>query len=242
MGSRSRRSMCLTQAIAFTFAMSRLDWKDRSWRRSSAALSPATRVVIGGQEKYQEDEEVSPIVAPNAASETVQESGGMIDMKAEASSGGSALMPKFALRFPFFILMLCLVVALVGTVTIDQHAGGSVSRHRHAGGGGGDVLQRHAAGADRSRHHQHLRALLYPGRQCRPQRVALADRRESHQDLLQAGHRSQRGTEQHRQPGHGRSAPSAAGNAAPGGAGHGRFNAAGLPGDAEGPGAERNAI
>src|SRR5579863_5571973 len=27
-------------------------------------------------------------------------------------------MPKFALRFPFFILMLCLVVALIGTVTV----------------------------------------------------------------------------------------------------------------------------
>ncbi len=32
-------------------------------------------------------------------------------------------MPKFALRYPFFILMLCLVVALVGTVTVAAHAG-----------------------------------------------------------------------------------------------------------------------
>ena len=29
-------------------------------------------------------------------------------------------MPKFAIRFPFFILMLCLVVALVGTVTVAR--------------------------------------------------------------------------------------------------------------------------
>ena len=29
-------------------------------------------------------------------------------------------MPKFALRFPFFILMLCLVVLLVGTVTVAR--------------------------------------------------------------------------------------------------------------------------
>ncbi|MGB9406085.1 MAG: efflux RND transporter permease subunit [Terracidiphilus sp.] len=29
-------------------------------------------------------------------------------------------MPKFALRFPFFILMLCLVVALIGSVTVDR--------------------------------------------------------------------------------------------------------------------------
>ena len=27
------------------------------------------------------------------------------------------IMPKFALRFPFFILMLCLIVMLIGTVT-----------------------------------------------------------------------------------------------------------------------------
>ena len=29
-------------------------------------------------------------------------------------------MPKFALRYPFFILMLCLIVALVGTVTVAR--------------------------------------------------------------------------------------------------------------------------
>ncbi len=29
-------------------------------------------------------------------------------------------MPKFALRYPFFILMLCLVVTLVGTVTVAR--------------------------------------------------------------------------------------------------------------------------
>ena len=94
--------------------------------------------------------------------------------------------------------------------TVLQNAGGPVPQDRHAGGGGGHVLQRHAAAADRSRHHQHLRALLHPGRQHRPQRIALADRRKPHQDLLQARHRSQRRREQHRQPRHGRSAPPAA--------------------------------
>ncbi len=44
-------------------------------------------------------------------------------------------MPKFALRYPFFILMICLVIALIGTVTMvsmpvdlfpdDRYAGGS---------------------------------------------------------------------------------------------------------------------
>jgi multidrug efflux pump subunit AcrB len=27
-------------------------------------------------------------------------------------------MPKFGLRYPFFILMICLVIALIGTVTM----------------------------------------------------------------------------------------------------------------------------
>ncbi len=76
--------------------------------------------MIGGQDKYQEDEEVSPLLTAEPASETVQETGGMIDMKAEAERRRRALMPKFALRFPFFILMLCLVVSLVGAVNIAQ--------------------------------------------------------------------------------------------------------------------------
>jgi RND family efflux transporter MFP subunit len=54
----------------------------------TSGLEPGERVVIGGQDKYHEDEEVSPIVASTPASETVQESGGMIDLKAGASGGG----------------------------------------------------------------------------------------------------------------------------------------------------------
>src|SRR5208282_4257579 len=53
----------------------------------AGGLNPGDRVLIGGQEKYQEGEEVSPILAATPASETVQESGGMIDMKAGASGG-----------------------------------------------------------------------------------------------------------------------------------------------------------
>ena len=52
-----------------------------------SGLSPGDRVILGGQDKYHEDEEVSPIVASTPASETVQETGGMIDMKAGASGG-----------------------------------------------------------------------------------------------------------------------------------------------------------
>ena len=55
----------------------------------TSGLNPGDRVVIGGQDKYQEDEEVSPLLTASPASETVQETGGMIDMKAETSDGGA---------------------------------------------------------------------------------------------------------------------------------------------------------
>ena len=55
----------------------------------TSGLNPGDRVVIGGQDKYQEDEEVSALISPSPASETVQESGGMIDMKAESDAGGA---------------------------------------------------------------------------------------------------------------------------------------------------------
>ena len=54
----------------------------------TSGLEPGYRVLIGGQDKYHDDEEVSSIVASAPASETVQESGGMIDLKAGASGGG----------------------------------------------------------------------------------------------------------------------------------------------------------
>jgi RND family efflux transporter MFP subunit len=53
-----------------------------------SGLQPGDRVVIGGQDKYQEGQQVNPIQAGEPASETVQESGGMIDMKAETNNGG----------------------------------------------------------------------------------------------------------------------------------------------------------
>jgi RND family efflux transporter MFP subunit len=54
-----------------------------------SGLSPGDRVIIGGQEKYQEGEEVNPVPTEEPASETVQESGGMIDLKAGESDGGA---------------------------------------------------------------------------------------------------------------------------------------------------------
>ena len=55
----------------------------------TSGLNPGDRVVVGGQDKYQEGEEVNPLLTASSASETVQETGGMIDMKAETSDGGA---------------------------------------------------------------------------------------------------------------------------------------------------------
>lgn len=53
-------------------------------------LEPGDRVITGGQDKYQDGEEVSPMLVPTQASETVQETGGTIDLKADESSAGGS--------------------------------------------------------------------------------------------------------------------------------------------------------
>lgn len=54
-----------------------------------SGIEPGDRVILGGQEKYFEGEQVSPIPAQEPASEVVSESGGVIDMKAdEAENDG----------------------------------------------------------------------------------------------------------------------------------------------------------
>ena len=62
-----------------------------------SGLNPGDRVIVGGQEKYQENEEVNPEVEPTPASETVHETGGMIDLKGDESlsnQSGSEPIPK----------------------------------------------------------------------------------------------------------------------------------------------------
>jgi RND family efflux transporter MFP subunit len=51
-------------------------------------LNAGERVLTGGQEKYHENEEINPMIASTPASETVHESGGMIDLKSGANGGG----------------------------------------------------------------------------------------------------------------------------------------------------------
>jgi len=56
-----------------------------------SGVQPGDRVILGGQENYAEGGEVSPILKPTPSSEVIHESGGVIDMKAEAdeNSGGA---------------------------------------------------------------------------------------------------------------------------------------------------------
>jgi len=49
----------------------------------TSGLDPGDRVIVGGQDRYQEGEAVDPQVANEPASETRQETGGMIDLKGE---------------------------------------------------------------------------------------------------------------------------------------------------------------
>lgn len=49
-------------------------------------LKPGERVILGGQEKYQEGEEVSPVTSEEPASDTQQETGGTIDLRVDEQS------------------------------------------------------------------------------------------------------------------------------------------------------------
>jgi RND family efflux transporter MFP subunit len=55
-------------------------------------VNPGDRVLVGGQDKYREGEAVTPLPVKTPASETAQETGGTIDLKAdqaEQSAGGN---------------------------------------------------------------------------------------------------------------------------------------------------------
>jgi hypothetical protein len=55
-----------------------------------SGLNPGDRVLVGGQEKYHEGEQVSPLQVTSPASETIQQTGGTIDLKADENTPGSS--------------------------------------------------------------------------------------------------------------------------------------------------------
>ncbi|MBS1801874.1 MAG: efflux RND transporter periplasmic adaptor subunit [Acidobacteria bacterium] len=51
-----------------------------------SGLNPGERVIVGGQDHYREGQTVAPVVAPEPASETQQETGGTIDLNADSQT------------------------------------------------------------------------------------------------------------------------------------------------------------
>lgn len=54
-----------------------------------SGLTQGERVIVGGQEKYNDGEQVSPILVHTQSSDEMKESGGVIDMKSEDNNGGA---------------------------------------------------------------------------------------------------------------------------------------------------------
>ena len=139
-------------------------------------------------------------------------------------------MPKFALAYPYFIIMLCLVVAVVGVTTVARmpvdlfpqiNIPVVVVATFYSG------MPPQQIEADITNTFERFFTL---GEQLRSLRIALTDRSEPDQNLFPAGTRRQRRTEQHSNAGDGGSEAVAAGNAAAGGAEVRRFEPAGVPG------------
>ena len=53
-----------------------------------SGLQAGDRVIVGGQEKYAEGEQVAPIQVAEPTSDVARESGGVIDMTAEQNADG----------------------------------------------------------------------------------------------------------------------------------------------------------
>ena len=51
-------------------------------------LAEGDRVIVGGQEKYVEGEQVAPVIMQSPANDTMHEAGGVIDLKSDAGNGG----------------------------------------------------------------------------------------------------------------------------------------------------------
>ena len=57
-------------------------------------------------------------------------------------------MAGFSIRNPYFIIVCCLIIAIVGTVTLVRMPVDLFPADQYPRGGGGDILFRHAAATD----------------------------------------------------------------------------------------------
>jgi len=65
-------------------------------------------------------------------------------------------MSRFAIRNPYFIVVICLFISVVGITSLARMPVDMFPAMNIPRGGGGDFLFRYAAGTDRDRHHQPL--------------------------------------------------------------------------------------
>ena len=187
-----------------------------------SGLAESERVVFGEQSQFKPGELVKPkFVTPSEV------------------GIGSRCHP-----FPYDILIssssFVLFVCVLGLTSLVANARGYVSAHQYSRGDGGDILQRHAAAADRSGYHGHVRAIFHAGQRNRPHGIALDVRREPDQGLFPAGNGRERGRHSDFQSRDGGLAAASAGDAAARRDEHGCVELARLPAYGGGPGAERN--
>ena len=65
-------------------------------------------------------------------------------------------MPKFALKYPYFVIMLCLMVMLVGVFNVFRMPVDLFPKDRYSCGGGCNLLQRYATATDRGGYHEYV--------------------------------------------------------------------------------------
>ena len=115
-GSKTHGAGGRCSTIAWRSARSQTGMEDANRVEILSGLNEGDRVIVGNLGSFQ----------PGAAGEPTAERS-MADCSDSAERRVSS-MSGFAIRYPFFIIMLCLIIAVVGVDDGGAHAGGSVSR------------------------------------------------------------------------------------------------------------------
>ena len=97
-------------------------------------------------------------------------------------------MSRFAINTPYLIIVVCLIVAILGAVSVVQMPVDMFPSMNIPVVVVATFYRGDAAGADRGRHHVSPGALLHVRQRHRPHRVAVAERREYHSRLLSIEH------------------------------------------------------
>ena len=150
-------------------------------------------------------------------------------------------MSGFAIRHPYFIVVVCLILVLIGGTSLVRMPVDLFPPINLPEVVVATFYSRHAARGYRNRYHQPAGALLHAGQRRRSHGIALAAGRQHHQSLFSARHQLRRRCDRAFQPLAGGSEAPSARNASAGGAQVRRLQPSGLPGHAERPGAQPDA-